>query len=208
MTTPAEAPPVFPLQPPTPIINPTPISPEQWQKGVEEIWANVKGALDTAFGPAKIHKAGGLQGITTSGQVIKIDPSLIKYDEKGLTVAGVQVFEHKTLSLHDKFGDQIKKFKEKYAFLDGGKAKRAREEKESTSTTEDPLEVAKDALRRAKKANDRLDAQRNTIRQPSPPRRGAGLPEPRRRGPLFSTRAARNIRELQTRVRNLEIALG
>ncbi|MFC4887608.1 hypothetical protein ACFPK5_20855 [Streptomyces beijiangensis] len=43
------------------------------------------------LGEAQVHKTAGIQASAASMQAFKFDPSLIKYDEKGLTVAGVQI---------------------------------------------------------------------------------------------------------------------
>ncbi|MGI5338639.1 hypothetical protein ACQEVS_15130 [Streptomyces sp. CA-181903] len=176
---------------------------------MNEIWTRVKSALDFTFGPTQFHKAGGLQAVTSSGQLLKFDPSLVKYDEKGLTIAGVQIFEHKKISLQDAFGEQVKDLKAKYPFLDGGKTKRAREEKKSTpSTEESPLGVAKEARTLAREAHARLNKQRDALKRTSTARQGASAPAPQGRRPRFSTRTARNVRDLEERVRNLESALG
>ncbi|WP_157868659.1 hypothetical protein [Streptomyces caatingaensis] len=196
--------PEFPEYPPFTVPNPIPQgTPIDWEKTVNELWGGIKQSVESFFGKAQLHKTGGVQGLTTSAQLVKIDPSLVKYDEKGLTIAGVQVFENKTTSLNDLFSKRIKNAKEKFPSLAGGKAP-------------SKPDVGKEALALAKTANKRLDALRDAARNGRPAAQQSGGPrqsrpagpQPRMRQPLFSTKTARMVRDLETRVRSLETALG
>ncbi|MEV8036995.1 hypothetical protein ACFYW8_43115 [Streptomyces sp. NPDC002742] len=67
------------------------ISADAVNKLLEQAKSTAVEAAKTVFKDFQLHKAGGIQATTSSGQAFKFDPSLIKYDEKGLTIAGVAI---------------------------------------------------------------------------------------------------------------------
>lgn len=71
---------------------PTPqIRAEDVGKVLEQAKSIASEVSKKVFKDFQLHKAGGVQATTAGGQIFKFDPSLIKYDEKGLTIAGVAV---------------------------------------------------------------------------------------------------------------------
>ncbi|MEU6573304.1 hypothetical protein [Streptomyces sp. NPDC046805] len=83
--------PVPPIPPISPVPPPPAIPPELVHKLLEQAKNSAVEVAKTVFANLQLHKAGGIQATTASGQAFKFDPSLIKYDEKGLTIAGVTV---------------------------------------------------------------------------------------------------------------------
>ncbi|MEU6550426.1 hypothetical protein ABZ915_09070 [Streptomyces sp. NPDC046915] len=64
---------------------------EDVSKVLEQAKSIAREVSKNVFKDFQLHKAGGVQATAASGQAFKFDPSVIKYDEKGLTIAGLTV---------------------------------------------------------------------------------------------------------------------
>ncbi|MFD7238023.1 hypothetical protein ACFWAT_22290 [Streptomyces syringium] len=82
-----------------------------WGRLTESTERIATDTFNTLFAKYQLVKPGGVQAATAGAQVFKFDPSLIKYDEKGLTIAGVPLFEK--YSLQGALGDHVKNLKNK-----------------------------------------------------------------------------------------------
>ncbi|MEU7043884.1 hypothetical protein AB0A77_22830 [Streptomyces varsoviensis] len=90
---------------------PPPQASFDWGRLTESTKRIAEEIFDTSFAKYQWVKPGGAQAATVGAQLFKFDPSLIKYDEKGLTIAGVSMFEK--YSLNGALGGPIKKLKER-----------------------------------------------------------------------------------------------
>lgn len=99
-----------------------------------------------------------VQGASVSSQIFKFDPSLIKYDEKGLTIAGKPVFEKLSLNylVEGRAKEKKKAEEEEEKRLEKKAAEAARTaEKERVANFEEDLkEQVKRARARAREAQD------------------------------------------------------
>ncbi|MEV0260902.1 hypothetical protein AB0I49_06080 [Streptomyces sp. NPDC050617] len=82
-----------------------------WGRLTESTKRIAEETFDASFAKYQWVKPGGAQAATVGTQFFKFDPSFIKYDEKGLTIAGVSMFEK--YSITGVLGGPIKKLKEK-----------------------------------------------------------------------------------------------